>query len=241
MEDLEQYAALVRPAIDRVYVGVRAAARDRCRQIVADVGVPPGLVGDVYFGLLAGPMPADAVQAVCAYHGDEMTPEREAGVLTVDEAGAWHLTEAGRQLGLRIQQAIADAAAESWERRPIATMPGLAALPVLADLLGTLLAAGRSSGGAAFNGVTPVFEPSGASSALQVTTRLGALRHHRGDAHRAAWRGAGLTMTDLLALAPDDDVRRAVEDETNRRDAPIYAALTPSQRWRFLAVLAALP
>jgi hypothetical protein len=75
---------------------------------------------------------------------------------------------------------------------------------------------------------------------VRVTTRLGALRHHRADAHRAAWTAAGLTLPELLAL-PDGGLRQEIDDDTNRRDAPIYAALTGDERVELLALLAALP
>jgi len=240
MGDLAQYAAAVRPAIDRIYVGLRAASRDRCRQVVTDHGVRPGFVGDLYFGLLARPMPADGFAGATAYHDADMTEELDSGVISVDDQGAWHLTPSGRALALALQVAIAHGSEESWGRRPIATMPGLAVLPRLSDLLGTLLDAGLITGGPTFAAVVPVYEPPGASAALRVSTRLGALRHHRSDAHQAAWKGAGLTLAELLALA-DGPQRLAIEDETNRRDAPIYGALTEPERQEFLATLAALP
>lgn len=88
--------------------------------------------------------------------------------------------------------------------------------------------------------MSPVYEPADASPALMVTSRMGALRHHRADAHRAAWAAAGPTLPELRAL-PDGPQRQAIENETNRRDTPIYEALTEAERWEFLAILAAMP
>jgi hypothetical protein len=236
-----QYAALVRPALDRVYVSMRATAREHTRLVVEQTGLQPGFVVSFYFGLLARPTSAAGFAAVTTYSGSDMTEELEQGIMTVDEAGDWSLTGTGRSLALALQQAIADGAQEQWARTHIATMPGLAALPRLADLLGVLLQAGRASGGPAFNAAVPVFEPPGASYALQVSTRMGALRHHRGDAHRAAWAAAGVTLEQLHAMSPDDPLRMAIEEDTNRRDGRIYEALTEAERWEFLALLAALP
>jgi hypothetical protein len=236
-----QYAALVRPAIDRVYTGMRAAAREHCRRVSEQTGLRPGLNTSFYFGLLARPMPAAAFAAVTTYHGGDMSDELAQNTMAVDGHGTWSLTAPGRAFTLALQQAIADGAEEHWGRTPSATMPGLAALPRLAELLAVLLEAGRATGGPAFAAAAPVYEPAGASYALQVSTRMGALRHHRGDAHRAAWAAAGLTLEQLRALDPGDPVREAVEDDTNRRDAPVYDALTEAQRWEFLALLAALP
>jgi hypothetical protein len=66
-------------------------------------------------------------------------------------------------------------------------------------------------------------------------------RHHRGDAHRAAWAAAGLTLTQLRALTPQDPQRQAIEDATNRLDEPIYQALSAAERDELLAGLGALP
>ena len=50
-----QYAALVRPAIDRVYVGMRAAARDHTRQVVDQTGPVAGYGSfDNYVGKVLG-------------------------------------------------------------------------------------------------------------------------------------------------------------------------------------------
>lgn len=58
------YAALVRPALDRVYSAMRTAARERCRRVSEQTGLRPGLNSSFYFGLLARPMPAAAFAAV---------------------------------------------------------------------------------------------------------------------------------------------------------------------------------
>jgi hypothetical protein len=235
-----QYAALIRPAIDRVYSSMRRAAAPMVREAVRHCGPRPGLLLDFHFGLLARPMPAAAFAAVTTYSGGDGSTERSGGLATVDGDGAWALTEAGTHMALAIQRAIGEGAQEHWGQTPIATMPGATALPELADLLGRLLDAGAASGGPAFAAMAPVYEPHDASPALQVSTRLGALRHHRADAHRAAWQGAGLTLPELLAL-PAGPQRDAIEAETNRLDSPIYDALTEAQRWKLLAILAWLP
>jgi hypothetical protein len=235
------YAALIRPALDRVYVSMRNAARPWTRQVVEEHGLRPGFIVSFYFGLLARPMPAAAFAAATTYSGADMSEELEDGVATVDSEGTWALTEAGTRLALDIQRAIGAGAQEHWDQRPIATMPGEQALPQLADLLGRLLEAGAASGGPAFAALAPVYLPAGAPPALIVSSRLGALRHHRADAHRAAWTAAGLTLPELRALPPDDAQRLAIEEQTNRLDAPIYQALSEDERWKLLAILAALP
>jgi hypothetical protein len=64
--------------------------------------------------------------------------------------------------------------------------------------------------------------------------------YHRQDAHAAAWQAAGYTSTTVTQL-PVGAERAAIEAETNRRDAALYASLTPDERLAFLAGLAALP
>ena len=234
MPSTQTYAALVRPAIDRVFIAARTAARPRVRAVIEEAGVGPGFILSFYFGLLARPMPADSFAAATTYGGSDMTDELAGGVAVVDDAGTWSLTPVGRDLGLAIQLAIGAGAAELWAPAPIDS------LPRVAELVGRLLDAGAASGGPAFRAMAPVYEPAGASPAVQVTSRLGALRHHRADAHRAAWAAAGLTLPELLAL-PAGEVRQGIEDDTDRRDAPIYAALTDDERVELLALLAALP
>jgi hypothetical protein len=214
-----QYAALIRPVIDRVYVGMRAAVRDRTQQVVEQTGLRPGFSISFYFGLLARPMSAAGFAAATTYSGSDMTDELEQGIAVVDGFGTWELTATGRALALALQRAIADGAEEFWNNKHIATMPGLAVLPRLAELLGTLLQAGAATGGPAFTAMSPVYEPSDASPALRVTSRMGALRHHRADAHRAAWAAAGLTLPELLALRARPTVRNGRPSKKRRTGA----------------------
>ncbi|WP_412541929.1 hypothetical protein R8Z50_05105 [Longispora sp. K20-0274] len=228
----ERYAALIRPVIDRVYGTARAAGRDRGRAVMEKFGVHPGFILSFYFGLLARPMPADALDSALVYVGTNMADELAAGITVVDD-GAWRLTDLGRDLALAIQDAAAEGAEELWARA------GLAGVPRLAELVGILLAAGAPTGGPVFAALTPVFEPADASPALSLLSRLGALRHHRADAHKAAWAAAGLTAAEVRELG-DGPVRDAIEADTNRRDAPVYECLTEDERLELLAGLGAL-
>jgi hypothetical protein len=235
------YAALIRPVIDRVYVGFRSTGRDRVRAVYAQFGVRPGFELSFYFGLLARPMAAASFAAATTYSGSDMTGELDQGMADVEPDGTWRLTDRGREVALAVQRAYGDWAAELWDRRPVETMPGLAIVPRLADLVGLLLDAGQMTGGPAFRAMAPVYEPPDASAALRLTSRLGALRHHRADAHRAAWAAAGLTLEELRALPLADSRRQAIEDETNRLDEPIYEALSTQEQHELLAGLGALP
>lgn len=239
---LVSYAGKIRPVIDRVYVGARSSGRDRVLDVYAAHELKPGFESSFYFGLLARPMPADGFAAATSYLSGDMTAELEQGIAVVDGDGTWRLTDRGREVSLAVQQAIGDAAAERWSPGPPldAMLPGLAALPRLADLVGRLLDAGTATGGPAFRAMAPVHEPAGASPAVRLTSRLGALRHHRADAHRAAWQAAGLTVRQIREL-PAGPERRAIDEETDRRDEPIYEVLDQDEKVELLAGLGALP
>ncbi|GIG60976.1 hypothetical protein Lfu02_53480 [Longispora fulva] len=236
----ERYAALIRPVIDRVYSTARAAGRKRGRAVIERFGVHPGFVLDYYFGLLARPLSADGLAAGRVYQGPpDLYAELAAGIAVVVDDGSWRLTDLGRAVALAVQDAAAEGAAELWALTPVGTMPGLAGVPRLAELVGILLAAGAATGGPAFAALSPVFEPADASPALLLLNRLGALRHHRADAHKAAWAAAGLTAAEVRELG-DGPVRAAIEADTNRRDAPVYGWLTEDERLELLAGLGAL-
>ncbi|MGC1214719.1 MAG: hypothetical protein WA890_26105 [Micromonospora sp.] len=239
METTVSYARLIRPVIDRVYVGARWAARARMEAFYAERGVDLGYENSFFSGVLARPMSAEALADGLAYTDGDMTRELAQGVTKVDAEGTWHLTELGRELALYAQRATAEAAEELWSSG-LPMLPGLASVPRLAELVGRVLAYGLATGGPAFHAMAPAYEPEDASPVMLLTTRLGALRHHRADAHRAAWRAAGLTADEIRAL-PDGPERQAIEAETDRRDEPAYAVLTADERWELLAGLGALP
>jgi hypothetical protein len=237
--DLMSYAALIRPVIDRVYAGLRKASAPHVRAVYEQFGLRRGFEISFYFGLLARPMPADAFAATTVYSRSDMTDELSQGTAVVDAEGTWRLTDLGRDVALAVQRAIGDGAEEFWDRKPIATLPGLAVVPRLGFLIGRLLDAGLVTGGPVFRAMVPVYEPEGASPALCLSTRLGALRHHRADAHRAAWAAAGLTAAEIQSLPPGP-ARQAIEDATNRRDAPLYSALSMDEQRDLFAGLGAL-
>ena len=230
---------MIRPVIDRVYVGLRRAAGSGARALYERWGLRPGMESDYYFALLDHPVPAGAIEEATVYGGFDPAEEAARGVVALEE-GAWRLTGEGRRLALELGEVIGSASAELWSRGPVATMPGSERLERLCDLVGRCLAAGRAGGGPAFTGVTPVFEPEGADAASILSSRLGALRHHRGDAHRAAWREAGYDVSALPAMS-EGPSRRAIEEATDRRDEPVYGALSAGERIELLAGLGALP
>ena len=88
--------------------------------------------------------------------------------------------------------------------------------------------------------MTPPYEPDESAPAMLLTTRLGSLRHHRADAHRAAWRAAGLTAERIRSL-PDGPERQAIEADTDRRDRAGVRRAVRRRTAEILAGLGALP
>ncbi|WP_460544853.1 hypothetical protein [Glycomyces halotolerans] len=226
--------------IDRVHIAVRIAARPRLRAIYEQWELHPGLESDYYPGLLDHAVPVEAIEAATVYR-DRFEPaaEIERGIAVIEDR-AWRLTAEGRQLASAVQEAVGAAAEELWASRPIATMPGLDGLDRLNELVGVLLEAPGVVGRPAFSGLRPVFEPDGADAATVLTSRLAVLRHHRADAHRRAWRDAGLTAEEIQSLGPGPR-RDRIEAETDRLDQGIYEALDENGRLELLAGLGALP
>lgn len=232
------YAAVVRPVIDRVHVSLRHAVRPEVKAVYARRGLTPGLEIDAYAALLDHPVPEAAMAARMVYWPfDPVAAEAPGLVERID--GHWHLTDQGRAVTAEADAAFAAVAERLWSYRPSPSMPGLEAVDAVLPLVTRLLEAGQVTGGPVFKALTPVWEPEGASASALLNTRLEALRHHRADAHRAAWAAAGLTVEEVQALAPGPE-REAIEVETNRLDAPIYEVLDDDERLVLLGGLGAL-
>ncbi len=232
------YAALIRPVIDRVHVSLRNAARAGVRELYGSRGLTPGVESDVFYALLDHPVPEEALAARMVYVPFDPDAAEVPG-LVARAGGAWHLTAAGREVALEVDRVFAAAAERVWSYRATAAMSGLAAVEAALPLVERLLVAGQASGGVVFRALTPVWEPAGASASALLVSRLEALRHHRADAHRAAWGGAGLTVDEIRALE-SGPVWEAIEAETDRLDEPVYAALDAHERLVLLASLGAL-
>src|SRR5690606_40241417 len=97
------------------------------------------------------------------------------------------------------------------------------ALGPRAALAGRALGKARAEPGDALAAMAPPYEPEGSPAGLLLFNRLAALRYARADAHAAAWREAGLTAAEVVALEPGP-LRTRVEAGTNRRAAVPYRA-----------------
>jgi hypothetical protein len=236
-----RFAALVAPAIDRLYRGAMITVRDKGgRDLVTRVGRPalaPLIVLRMRLEWPDGVVGAAGLEAVHRYHDPqewranlETSAGHGAAEFTPD--GGLRATERGRELLGELTEHQATVTAELWSGEDQRVRR-------LLDALAILLEAGAPTGGNSFAALTPPYEPPSAPASLRLLTRLGALRYHRADAHAAAWSKAGLTADGIAEMPPGPE-RDAIEAETNLGAAPPFGALDAQHRLEFLADLAAL-
>ncbi|HUR08917.1 MAG TPA: hypothetical protein VM347_40700 [Nonomuraea sp.] len=251
--DLSEYAATIGPVIDAVHVNVHASARKEA------AGLLPGFLTDLRFTLPVRPLTRRSLATVYRY-GDaaeldaEIREHLDQG--TLEEAGDGALRPTAKALAF-IDWLYAMHAATTeriWAGHDLQT---------LADLAGRVVdAAGADSGaepggdhgaepggdpsgdpggepGGAFAVMAPPYEPVGTPAGVLLFNRLAALRYHRADGHAAAWRAAGLTVAEIVALGPGP-LRDRIERETNQRAATPYGAITEHERALFHGGLLAL-
>jgi hypothetical protein len=246
-----RYAALIAPAVDRVFAETMAAAGSMGGRELSErfggraatgylielrtrLGAPDGVVTAGQFAAVR--RYGDLAQARALLEG-----QAERGMLEIDADGAIRATDRGREFIAGIYALHAQVTATLWAG--LETRVGL-----LADLAARALAQAQlpatwaqTTDGHALSAMAPPFSPGGMPEAVLLLTRLGTLRYHRADAHAAAWQAAGLTAAGIVALPSGSSVRTRIEEETNRAAAAPWRALTPAERLEFLAGLAALP
>jgi len=235
------FAALVAPAIDRLYGDAMITVRDQGgRDLVTRVGRPalaPLIVLRMRLEWPDGVVSAPGLEAVHRYHDPQewranLAISAEHGAAEFLPDGGLRATEQGRQLLGELTEHQAAVTADLWAGQDQRVRR-------LVDALAILLEAGAPTGGDAFAALTPPYEPPSAPASLRLLIRLGALRYHRADAHAAAWGTAGLTADGIAEMPPGAD-RDAIEAETNVRAAPPFGALDARHRLEFLADLAAM-
>lgn len=237
-----RFAALVAPAIDRVFASGMRAGRDAGRELVMSYGGPHavGVLVDLRNPLTAGrTVGADAVAGPYRYQDPQavwksLQRAADHGLLSTTEDGGYTPTERGRAFLTELHAQHATVLGELWEADHTARVDRTVAL------VGRLLEAADATGGSAWAVLAPPHEPPDATPGVLLLNRLSALRAHRADAHAAAWEAAGLTAQQIVTMPPGPE-REAIEDSTNERAGAPYAALDPEERLAMLADLAALP
>lgn len=234
-----RFAALVAPAVDRVFrAGMRLAREGGGRELVARHG------GGAAVGLLVEFRPALAVpgrvltgpqwRAVLRYRDPAEGERAIAGCVRAGTLAAVGDGFRATAAGLAFLHEMTD--------QQDAVLAGCwgAAAGGLVEPLTAAHAAADGTGGPAYAATTPAYLPAGAGDGLRVLTLLSGLRYHRSNAHAAAWAAAGMTAAEIQATGPGPR-RDAIEAETNRLAAPPWAALEADRRVELLAGLAALP
>lgn len=249
-----RFAQLVAPAVTRAFTaGMLAGRAAGGRELVAAYGGRDavGYLVDLRNPLAAGrPIPPDGLAEAYRYHDPDARQEIvqgsvDAGLLAQAPDGTITASERGqgflRELFAQHDRVLAD----HWG--PAADQPGAhhdTLVGRLNELVSRVLAEAAATAGGAWAVNAPPHEPAGTPPAVLLLNRLSTLRYHRSDAHAAAWRAAGLTAAEMLAMpwgSPWTPEREAVEHDTNVRAASPYAVLTPEERLALLADLAALP
>ena len=196
------------------------------------------IVGQLRTGLAARPVSAAGLAAIYRYRGADQLRRNldtlaSAGIIEQAGDGTIGVTGTGRALLAVMYESSAEAAAGLWSAHR-------ATVADLNELAGRLVVAAAPSGGDAYAAVAPPYEPPGASPELLLHHRIAVLRHHRADAHAAAWQAAGHTVDTIRGLA-DGPQRERIEAETNRCAGLPYATLSAAERSRLLSGLTGLP
>lgn len=239
LHDLADYAADMGPVIGAVHVNVHASARAQ------DAGLLPGFLIDLRFTLPLRSLSRRSLATIYRYgdaaeldaeiqdHLDRDMLEEDGDAENGDaENGEGALRATAKALAF-IDGLYAVHAATTeriWAGRDLQT---------LADLAGRVIGAAGADPGGAFAAMAPPYEPVGTPAGVLLFNRLAALRYHRADSHAAAWRAAGLTTAEIIALGPGP-LRDRIERETNRRAAEPYGAITEHERALFHDGLLAL-
>ncbi|MEU8164419.1 hypothetical protein [Micromonospora parva] len=243
-------AGLLAPAVDRTFRAGMLAGRDgggaELSQRYGGV-TATGFLVDLRTRLAApgGTVDGPGFAVITRYH-DPVVCRRAVdkqvahGMIYRSPDGTLSATERGAAFLTELYQVHAEVTEELWAGHDDRVARLVAVLGRLLSYALVLADEEEDRGGSAFAALAPPYEPDGTPSGVLLLNRLGALRHHRADAHAAAWAAAGHTASSIAALPPGPE-RLAIELETDRRAAGPYATLGAEERLTMLADLAALP
>ncbi|MGH3624224.1 MAG: tetratricopeptide repeat protein [Sciscionella sp.] len=219
--------------LHRLVPALHRAAAEGARPVFTTHGRPPhaGLLIDL--GPLAA-QPEIGMAVLNAIHRyatglDTALRELVADGWLVPAGDTMRCTDRTRALVADLLAVQAETAGRIW---PLAET----ALSVVDEV--ALAAVGTSASGVfeALLAVAPDEPPAGA-----LLHRMTALRQHRAEAHARAWAIQGHSVSDLLALRPEEPVRRRIEAATDRRAAAAFRPSSTATRAELLAALRALP
>jgi hypothetical protein len=241
----QAFAALVAPAVDRVLLGAMRAARDSHAEVVQRYGGPTatGCLVEFRTRLAApgGTVSTSGFAAVTRYRDPVecrrlLDKQIAHGMLHRTEHG-FRATDRGRAFLAEVHDLHATVTADLWADHTDRVL-------TLVDLLGRAVSAALEltpdGPDGAFLTLAPPHEPDASPPGVLLLDRLDTLRHHRADAHAAAWQAAGHTAQSITRLTTGPE-RQAIEQQTNRLAALPFTPLSPTDRLTLLSHLAALP
>ncbi|MEU8111306.1 hypothetical protein [Micromonospora sp. NPDC048947] len=243
-------AGLLAPAVDRTFRAGILAGRDgggaELSQRYGGV-TATGFLVDLRTRLAApgGTVDGPGFAAITRYHDPvacRRTVDKQVahGMIYRGPGGALSATERGAAFLAELYQVHAEVTEELWAGHDDRVARLVAMLGRLLSYALVLADEEAHPVASAFAALAPPYEPDGTPSGVLLLNRLSTLRHHRADAHAAAWTAAGHTASSIAAL-PAGPERLAIELETDRRAAGPYATLSAEERLTMLADLAALP
>ncbi|MGW3856624.1 hypothetical protein [Micromonospora arida] len=243
-------AGLLAPAVDRTFrAGILAGRDGGGAELSQRYGgiTATGFLVDLRTRLAApgGTVDGPGFAAITRYQ-DPVACRRAVdkqvahGMIYRGPDGALSATERGAAFLAELYQVHAEVTEELWAGHDDRVARLVAMLGRLLSYALVLADEEPDPVASAFAALAPPYEPDGTPSGVLLLNRLSTLRHHRADAHAAAWTAAGHTASSIAAL-PAGPERLAIELETDRRAAGPYAVLSAEERLTMLADLAALP
>ncbi|MCX5119793.1 hypothetical protein OG992_21635 [Micromonospora sp. NBC_00362] len=243
-------AGLLAPAVDRTFrAGILAGRDGGGAELSQRYGgiTATGFLVDLRTRLAApgGSVDEPGFAAITRYQDPvacRRTVDKQVahGMIYRGPDGALSATERGAAFLAELYQVHAEVTEELWAGHDDRVARLVAMLGRLLSYALVLADEEANPAASAFAALAPPYEPDGTPSGVLLLNRLGTLRHHRADAHAAAWTAAGHTASSIAAL-PAGPERLAIELETDRRAAGPYAVLSAEERLTMLADLAALP
>ncbi|RAO38573.1 hypothetical protein ONO23_00917 [Micromonospora noduli] len=243
-------AGLLAPAVDRTFrAGILAGRDGGGAELSQRYGgiTATGFLVDLRTRLAApgGTVDGPGFAAITRYQDPvacRRTVDKQVahGMIYRGPDGALSATERGAAFLAELYQVHAEVTEELWAGHEDRVARLVAMLGRLLSYALVLADEEADRVASAFAALAPPYEPDGTPSGVLLLNRLSTLRHHRADAHAAAWTAAGHSASSIAAL-PAGPERLAIELETDRRAAAPYAALSAEERLTMLADLAALP
>ncbi|HZD97827.1 MAG TPA: hypothetical protein VE132_06665 [Micromonosporaceae bacterium] len=241
------FVAAAGAEIDRLFrAAMEACARSGGAALRDRYGAGYGELLIDFRSVLAAPdgiVTAAELAEVMRYHDQaeiEVSIRRAEGRGAVirDDHGQIRATPTGHAFFDDLYATQADALNSLWADadEPLARLTAITGEIVVAASLNPLLPVG------AFTAMTPNYEPVGTPASVLLLNRLSALRYHRSDAHAIAWRSAGLSATEMVAIQESSGSQRdAIEARTNEIAAAPFRILAENRRAAFLADLRSMP